>query len=73
MSKSRNSDRLLAELQQEKNNDDGLIITSKEENNNNLIMDQEIECPRCHNIMTLYSSTSTSCVMCVKNAVSSSL
>jgi hypothetical protein len=64
MSKRRNSNRLLAQAQEETNTDNGLIITSKEENNNNLTIDQEIECPRCHDIMTLYSDFDKLCYLC---------
>ena len=56
--------RLLNQAQEETNKDNGLIITSKEENNNNVAIDQEIECPRCHDIMTLYSDFDKLCYMC---------
>jgi len=47
--------RSLTQAEEETNKDDGLIITSKEANKNNLAIGQEIECPRCHKIMTLCS------------------
>ncbi|MGB6528041.1 MAG: hypothetical protein WBF33_08020 [Candidatus Nitrosopolaris sp.] len=64
MSKRRNSKRLLVQVQEETNKDNALIITSKEENNNNVTIDQEIECPRCHDIMTLYSDFDKLCYLC---------
>ncbi|MGC2682863.1 MAG: hypothetical protein WA323_13435 [Candidatus Nitrosopolaris sp.] len=64
MRKRRNSNRLLTQAQEGNNKDNGLIITSKEENNNNLTIDQKIECPSCHNIMTLYSDFDKPCYIC---------
>ena len=56
--------RSLTQTQEETNKDNGLIITSKEENNDNLVIDEEIECPRCHDIKTLYSDFDKLCYMC---------
>jgi hypothetical protein len=64
MNKRRNSNRLLAQVQEENNKDNGLIITPNEENNNNLTIDQEIECSRCYDIMTLYSDFNRLCYVC---------
>jgi hypothetical protein len=50
----RNRTRLIAQAEEETNKDNGLVGL-KEENNNNLAIDQEIECPSCRDIMTLYS------------------
>ena len=64
MCKRRNKTRSLAQAQEETNKHNGLIITSKEGNNNNLAIGQEIECPRCHDIMKLYSDFDKLCYMC---------
>jgi hypothetical protein len=66
MRKRINRARLLTQAQEEPNNHNGLIIESKEgnNNNNNLAIDQEIECPRCHDIMTLCSDLDRLCYVC---------
>ncbi|MGB8937981.1 MAG: hypothetical protein WCC17_23065, partial [Candidatus Nitrosopolaris sp.] len=53
--------RLLAQAQEETNKHNKLIITPKKGNNNNWAIDQEIECPRCHDIMTLCSDFDKLC------------
>ena len=40
------------------------LIESKVENNNNIAVDQEIECPRCHDVMTLCSDFDKLCYTC---------
>jgi hypothetical protein len=45
----------LARAQKESIEHDGLIITSKEGNNNDLTIDQEIEYPCCHDIISAIS------------------
>ncbi|MFZ0514001.1 MAG: hypothetical protein WAM14_20510 [Candidatus Nitrosopolaris sp.] len=56
--------RLLTQAQEETNKDNGPIITSKEVNKNNFAIDLETECPRCHDIMTLYSDFNRLCYVC---------
>jgi hypothetical protein len=64
MHKRRNRTRLLTPAQ-EKPNKHGLNIASNEVNYyNNLIIDQEIECPSCHDIMTLYYDFDELCYVC---------
>jgi len=58
-----NNTKLLTQAQEETNKDNGLIITSKEVNKN-LAIDLEAECPRCHDIMKLYSDFDKLCYMC---------
>jgi hypothetical protein len=53
--------RLHTQAQEKTNKEDGLIVTSK---NNKLGIGQEIECPRCHNIMTLCSDFDKLCYIC---------
>ena len=62
MLKRRNWTRLLAQTQDESNKHDEPIITLR--NNNNLAIDQEIECPRCRDIMMLYSDFDKLCYVC---------
>jgi hypothetical protein len=64
MRKRRNTTRLLTQAQEETNKHNELIITPKEGNNNHLTIDQEIECPRCHDIMALYSDFDKLCYVC---------
>jgi hypothetical protein len=52
MSKSRRRSKLLIEVEEKSQH----IIEMKEENsNNNLTIEQEIDCPRCHDTMALCS------------------
>ena len=72
MRKRRNRTRLLTQAQEDPNKHNGFIVASEGNNNNNLTIDQEIECPSCHDIMTLCSDFD-SCAMYVKNVLSSFL
>ena len=65
MPKRRNITRLLTQAQEEPNKHNEFVIASKEgNNNNNLAIDQEIECPRCHDIMTLCCDFDRLCYVC---------
>jgi hypothetical protein len=64
MGKRRNTTRLLARVREESNQHNELIITSKKGNNDNFAIDKEIECPRFHDIMTLYSDFDKLCYVC---------
>jgi hypothetical protein len=65
MHKRKNITRLLTQEQEEPNKHNGFVIESKDgNNNNNLTIDQEIECPRCYDIMTLYSDFNRLCYVC---------
>jgi hypothetical protein len=57
MTKNRSKSKLLTQLQEEEISQPSESITQIEEknNNNNLGVEHEIECPRCHDIMTLHS------------------
>ena len=57
MAKSRSRSKLLTEVQKEEISQPSDAITQIEEEKykNNLGVEHEIECPRCHDIMTLYS------------------
>ncbi len=54
MTKSRSRSKLLTEVQKEEITQPSEAITQIEEKNN-LGVEHEIECPRCHDIMTLQS------------------
>ncbi len=54
MTKSRSRSKLLTEVQKEEISQPSDDITQVEEKNN-LGVEHEIECPRCHDIMTLQS------------------
>ena len=66
MRKRRNKTRLIAQIQEDKpDKHNGLVNVSKEGNDSdNLTVDQEIECPRCHDIMTLFSDFGKLCYVC---------
>lgn len=64
MSKSRSRSKLLTEVEEKPTQH----IIEKKEESNNLAVDQDIECPHSHDIMTLYS-TLTEFVIFVKNAI----
>jgi len=65
MSKGKNRSKLLAEVQKEPSQYSEYVSQTKEEKkNNNLDLEQEIECPRCHNIMTLSSQFDRLCYLC---------
>jgi hypothetical protein len=57
MTKNRSKSKLLTQVQEEEISQPSESITQIEEknNNNNLGVEHEIECPRCHDIMTLHS------------------
>ena len=57
MAKSRSRSKLLTEVQKEEISQPSDAITQIEEEKykNNLGVEHEIECPRCHDIMTLQS------------------
>jgi hypothetical protein len=57
MTKNRSKSKLLTQVQEEEISQPSESITQIEEknNNNNLGVEHEIECPRCHDIMTLQS------------------
>jgi len=54
MAKSRSRSKLLTEVQKEEISQPSDTITQVKEENN-LGVEHEIECPRCHDIMTLQS------------------
>lgn len=65
MSKGRSRRKLLTEVQKEPSRLLGYIRqTNEEKKNNNLDIEQEIECPRCHNIMMLSSEFDRLCYLC---------
>jgi phage FluMu protein Com len=65
LSKDRSSNKLLAEVQKDPSQRSEYIEQIKEEKkNNNLEIEHEIECPRCHDIMTLSSQFDTLCYLC---------
>jgi DNA-directed RNA polymerase subunit RPC12/RpoP len=53
MHKRRNKTKLIAKAEEGHKLQNEPIIESKGENN--IVIDQEIECPRCHDMMTLCS------------------
>jgi hypothetical protein len=56
MAKSRTKSKLLTQVQSKEISQPSKSITQIEEkNNNDLGVEPEIECPRCHDIMTLQS------------------
>jgi len=56
MAKSRSSSKLLTEVQEEElSQPSESIIQITDEEKNNLGAEHEIECPRCHDTMTLQS------------------
>jgi hypothetical protein len=60
MSKSRSKSKLLTEVEEKPTQH----IIEKKEESNNLAVDQDIECPRSHDIMTLYSDFDRICYLC---------
>jgi hypothetical protein len=64
MDKRRNKARLLAKAEEGPKWQDQPAIQLKDENNKNMAVDQEIECPRCHDIMTLCSDFDKLCYTC---------
>jgi hypothetical protein len=65
MSKGRSRRKLLTEVQKEPSRPlEYIRQTNEEKKNNNLDIEQEIECPRCHNIMTLSSQFDRLCYLC---------
>ncbi len=65
MSKGKSRSKLLAEVQKEPSQYSEYVSQIKEEKkNSNLDIEQEIECPRCHNIMTLSSQFDRLCYLC---------
>ena len=65
MSKSRSRSKLLTEVQKELSKPSESIKQTKEEkSNNNLEVEHEIECSRCHDIMTLLSDFDSLCYRC---------
>ena len=65
MSKGKNRSKLLAEVQKEPSQRSEYITQTKDEKkNNNLDIEQKIECPRCHDIMTLSSQFDRLCYLC---------
>ena len=65
MSKGKSRGKLLAEVQKEPSQYSEYVSQTKEEKKNNgLDIEQEIECPRCHDIMTLSSQFDRLCYLC---------
>jgi hypothetical protein len=64
MSKGRNGNKLLTEIQKEPTQRSEYTQTKKEKKNNNLEVELDIECPRCHDIMTLPSQFDRLCYLC---------
>ncbi|MFZ0510608.1 MAG: hypothetical protein WAM14_03290 [Candidatus Nitrosopolaris sp.] len=65
MSKGISGGKLLTEVQKELSQRSEYNPQTKEEKkNNNLEFEQEIECPRCHDIMTLSSQFDRLCYLC---------
>jgi hypothetical protein len=60
MSKSRSKSKLLTEVEEKPTQH----IMEKKEESNNLAADQDIECPRSHDITTLYSDFDRICYLC---------
>ena len=55
MSKRSNKTRLIAKVEEGAKLQKESITEPKDEKNKNIAVDQEIECPRCHDVMTLCS------------------
>ena len=65
MSKGRDGNKLLVEVQKEPSQYSEYVSQIKEEKKNgSLDIEQEIECPRCHDIMTLSSQFDRLCYLC---------
>jgi hypothetical protein len=65
MPKGKSRSKLLTEVQKGPSQRSEHISQAKEEKkNNNLDLEQEIECPRCHDIMTLSSQFDRLCYLC---------
>ena len=65
MSKGRKGSKLFAEVQKEPSQYSEYVSQTKEEKKNNkLEIEHEIECPRCHDIMTLSSQFDRLCYLC---------
>jgi hypothetical protein len=64
MSKGRKGNKLLVEVQNQPNQYSCTSSTKAEKKNSNLDIEQEIECPRCHDIMTLSSQFDRLCYLC---------
>jgi phage FluMu protein Com len=62
----RSRTKLLARIEEEPIKQNVSVHTSKGENDNDNLttIDQEIECPRCHEIMTLCSNFDKLCYVC---------
>ena len=60
MSKIRSKSKLLTEVEEKPTQH----IIEKKEESNNLAVDQDIECPRCNDIMTLNSDFDSICYLC---------
>ena len=60
MSKIRSKSKLLTEVEEKATQH----IIEKKEESNNLAVDQDIECPRCNDIMTLNSDFDRICYLC---------
>jgi hypothetical protein len=60
MSKIRSKSKLLTEVEEKPTQH----IIEKKEESNNLAVDQDIECPRCNDIMTLNSDFDRICYLC---------
>lgn len=56
--------KLLTEVPELDQRPEYIIQTKEEKNNDNLEIEQEIECPRCHDIMTLCSEFERICFLC---------
>jgi hypothetical protein len=55
--------KLLTEVPELDQRPEYIIQTKEEKNNDNLEIEQEIECPRCHDIMTLCSEFERICFL----------
>ena len=64
MRKKRNRTRLLVKAEEGPNLHNQPVVEWKDENNKNIAVDQEIECPRCHDVMTLCSDFDKLCYTC---------
>jgi hypothetical protein len=64
MRKRSDKTRLIAKVEDGPKPQNEPVIESKGENNNNIVVDHEIECPRCHDMMTLCSNFDKLCYAC---------
>ena len=65
MSKDKSRSKLLTEVQKEPSQYSEYVSQTQEEKKiSNLDLEQEIDCPRCHDIMTLSSQFDRLCYLC---------